>query len=160
MEIEIEANARIVALAVLAALLLFGLMGRAVTPAAHGEAQLLTPARWRAGKLERRAKAEVRRLRRDVDDIRSIMERGRPSPVDAMLLAQRVYARERRGTSATAPAMQAVIDAAQAAAEYASGSVERDEAVAAVNRAMDAVDALTPKPVRKDGKVFFPVIGG
>ncbi len=75
MEIEIEANARIVALAVLAALLLFGLAGRAVTPVEHGEAQLLTPARWRAGKLERRAEAEVLRLRRDVEDIRSLMER-------------------------------------------------------------------------------------
>ena len=157
MEVDVRTLA---ASSVIALMLLFGLAGRAVTPVEHGEAQLLTPARWRAGKLERRAEAEVRRLRRDVEDIRSLMERGRPSPVDAMLLAQRVYAHERRGTSATAPARQAAIDAAQTVAEYASGAAERDEAVAAVNRAIDAVDALTPKPAEKDGKVFIPVVGG
>ncbi len=147
-------------LAVLAALLLFGTAGRAVTPVEHGEAQVMTPMRWRARKLERRADAETRRLRQDVDDVRSLVERGKPDPVDAMLLAQRVYAHERRGTSATAPARQAAIEAAQAAAEYAAGALDRGDAVAAVNRSVDAVEALTPKRAEKDGKVFLPIVGG
>lgn len=155
-----EVDVRTLAAALAAALLLFGAAGRAVTPVERGEAQVLTPMRWRSRKLERRADAETRRLRRDVDDIRSLMERGKPDPVDAMLLAQRVYAHERRGTSATAPARQAAIEAAQAAAEYATGARDRGDAVAAVNRAIEAVDALTPKPVEKDGKVFFPIVGG
>ena len=61
-----------------------------------------------------------------------------------MLLAQRIYAGHRQGTTATAPARQALIAAAEATARYASGGVPRQTAVDAINAALERIRVLTP----------------
>ena len=125
---------------VLAVLLFFGLVGAAATP--RGRLVYLTPSRWAAVKLQRRVHGEATRLREDVGALRSAVERGRPSPVDAMMLAERVYAAERTGTSATAPARNAAIRAAEAVVAYAEGTGSRKEAVDAVNLAVELMNRL------------------
>jgi len=128
------------AAALLAALLFFGAVGAAVTP--KGRLTLLTPSRWAAVKLQRRVNGEVKRLGKDVASLRKAVEKGRPNPVDSMMLAERIYAGERTGTSATAPARNAAIRAAQAVVEYSVGTQPRADAVKAVNTAANLLNRL------------------
>ena len=59
-----------------------------------------------------------------------------------MLLAQGIYARQRTGTSATAPARQALIAAAEVSARYASGSLDKEEAFGATVEALGKLERL------------------
>ncbi len=143
MEIELCRRATWVwpALAV-TVLVAFALVGRMATPVEAGRPQVLTPDRWLAWRLERQARREAQALAVDAWDLRALVEAGRPNPVEAMLLARRIYARHRTGTAATGPAREALITAAEAVARYATGTLGRDEAIAAVNRALDRIAAL------------------
>lgn len=143
MPMDVEIDARYLAIGgIVALLLLFGVLGRLVTPVEAGEARVLTPARWHAIRLARQAARETEALYQDARDLRGMLARGRPSPVDAMLLAERIYARHREGTSATGPAREALIAAAEAAARFATGAASREEAVAAANRAFALLEGL------------------
>lgn len=146
MEIELGAwPARRTVLGCLAALILVGLalLGRGVTPVEADRPAILTPARWAAASLSRQAHAETGRLQRDAGELRAFLAGpASPDPVQAMLLAQRLYAGHRQGTSATAGARQALIDAAATAARYASGAASRDQAVAALNEALARIQVL------------------
>lgn len=129
----------------LAVLVLVGLafLGRGVTPVEGDRPVILTPARWAAAHLSRQAHAETVRLQRDAGELRAFLAGpASPDPVQAMLLAQRLYAGHRQGTSATAGARQALIDAAATAARYASGAASRDQAVAALNEALARIQVL------------------
>lgn len=103
-------------------------LGHFVTPVVAQAPQLLTPERWQAAELARKAAAEVVRIDADM----ALLEEDKSEPVSAMLLAQRIYARHREGTSATAPVRLALIAAAEAAARYASGAADRDSALSAL----------------------------
>ena len=160
MEIEIRNTRRVALLVVVPALVvLLGLLGRWMTPHVHGEAQVLTPARWHALRLARRAEGETAALLRDAQDLRALLERGRPSPVDAMLLAERVYAHHRAGTAATAAAREALVAAAEITARYAAGTATREEAEAAANRAFSLIRGLRERERPHDARQMLPYIG-
>ena len=132
----------------LAALLGFGLLGAAVTPVdANDQPVLLTSGRWTAARLARQANAETEALVADASDLRRLLEREHPDPIDAMLLAQRIYAAHRTGSTATVAARQRLIAAAEVAARYAVGAASRQEAIAAYQAAMASIEALSPAPI-------------
>lgn len=124
-----------------------GLLGRAVTPVragAPGGRVVLTPARWKAAELARQARAETDELQNDAAALRALIEvEERPDPVEAMLLAERIYANHRSGTGATGRARNALIAAAETAAQYASGATPRQEAITALNTATERIKVLT-----------------
>lgn len=119
-------------------------VGRAATPVAADNLAILTPDRWQAATMARKAGTEIVRLAADVQALHGLAARETPDAIQAMLLAQRIYAGHRQGTTATAPARQALIAAAEATARYASGGVPRQIAVDAINAALERVRALTP----------------
>jgi len=151
MEIEFEGGSALAFLAIIIiiALLLFGLVGRLVTPVHAQEAQLLTPDRWTAYKLQRQARKETEHIVKDARELRKILAADEPDPVNAMLLAQRIYADHQDGSSATAAARGALIAAAEATVRATVGEIPRAEAVAAFNQALARIDALgtTAAPV-------------
>jgi len=125
----------------------FGLLGAAVTPVDDDQPVLLTAGRWTAARLARQANAETEALVADASDLRTLLERKRPDPIDAMLLAQRIYATHRTGSTATVAARQRLIAAAEVAARYAVGAASRQDAIAAYQDAMASIEALSPDPI-------------
>ena len=120
------------------------LIGRAASPVAADDPAILTPDRWQAAALARKAGTEIVRLADDARTLHDLATSQTPDAIQAMLLAQRIYAEHRLGTTATAPARQALIAAAEATARYASGGVPRQTAVDAVNAALERIRVLTP----------------
>ena len=134
--------------ALLVVALSFGLLGAAVTPVdGNGQPVLLTAGRWTAARLARQANAETEALVADASDLRTLLKREHPDPINAMLLAQRIYAAHRTGSTATVAARQRLIAAAEVAARYAVGAASRQDAIAAYQAAMDSIQALSPDPV-------------
>ena len=132
----------------LAVALGFGLLGAAVTPAdADGQPMLLTAGRWTAARLARQANTEAEALVEDAAALRNLLEREYPDPIDAMLLAQRIYAEHRTGSTATVAARQRLIAAAEITARYAVGAASRQNAIDAYQTAMDSIQALSPAPI-------------
>jgi len=144
MEIEFEGGSALAFLVIILiiALLMFGLVGKLVTPVHAQEVQLLTPGRWTAYKLQRQARKETEHIVKDARELRKILAADEPDPVNAMLLAQRIYADYQEGSSATAAARGALIAAAEATVRATVGEIPRDEAVAAFNQAVQRIDAL------------------
>jgi len=64
-----------------------------------------------------------------------------------MLLAQRIYATHRTGSTATVAARQHLIAAAEITARYAVGAASRQDAIAAYQDAMASIEALSPDPI-------------
>jgi len=101
MEIEIGLmdgdQEKVLASVILTIVTLVGLalLRRAVIPVEAREPAILTPERWQAAAQARRARAETAQLQRDAMALRALLERPDPDPVQAMLLAQRVYAHHR-----------------------------------------------------------------
>ena len=125
----------------------FGLLGAAVTPVdAQDEPVLLTSQRWTAARLARQASAETAALVQDAAKLRRLLEREHPDPIAAMLLAQRIYAGHRTGSTATVAARQAIIVAAEVAARYAVGAATHQEAIDAYHAAIASIEALSPEP--------------
>lgn len=120
------------------------LIGWAATPVVADSPAILTPDRWQAAALARKAGVEIVRLAADAQTLHDLAAREPPDAIQAMLLAQQIYAGHRQGTTATAPARQALIAAAEATARYASGGVPRQTAVDAVNAALERIRVLTP----------------
>ena len=127
-------------LLVLLALLL---IGRAVSPIAADGPAVLTLDRWQAAVLSRKAGTEIGRLAADARTLHGLAISQTPDAIQAMVLAQHIYAGHRQGTTATAPARQALIAAAAATARYASGGVPRQTAVDAINAALERVRVLS-----------------
>jgi hypothetical protein len=145
MDISLE-DARPVAIGALVVGLLIGLalLGHGVSPVEAGRPQVLTPERWLAAALTRRANAEIARLASDAQTLRDTLAKEPPDAIRAMTLAQRIYAVHRTGTAATAPARQTLIAAAEAVARYAAGGLERNAAITALNAALERLKAITP----------------
>ena len=165
MDISLE-NPRPLVTGVLLAGLLIGLalLGQDASPVEAGRPQVLTPERWLAAGLTRRADAEIARLAEDAQTLRDALVADRkqssldssggqpgqtgvevrPDAIRAMTLAQRIYAAHRAGTAATAPARQALIAAAEAVARYAAGGLERNTAVLTLNAALERIRAIAP----------------
>ncbi len=120
------------------------LIGRTATPVIADRPAILTPDRWQAAALARKAGVEIVRLAADAQTLHDLASREPPDAIQAMLLAQQIYAGHRQGTTATAPARQALIAAAEATARYASGGVPRQTAVDAVNAAVERIRVLNP----------------
>lgn len=137
--------------------LLLAVVGHAVTPVAEGSPPVLTPERWQATVLARRANAEIVRLEADSRALVALMVSEPPDAVQAMLLAQQIYAGQRSGTAATAAPRAALVDAAAAVARYASGGLTRQTAIEAVNAALERIRALRGKNeiVKQDRHVAF-----
>ena len=118
------------------------LIGRAASPSAADGQVVLTPERWQAAALARKAGIEIARLTVDGRALHDLAAGPTPAAIQAMILAQRIYAAHRQGTSATAPARQALIAAAEATARYASGGIPRQTAVDTVNAALERIRVL------------------
>lgn len=149
MEIEIGFNNRQSRMVVIASVLLaigigLALLGRVVTPVEAEHLVLLTPERWQAAALARQAAAETVRLQTDATALYDLLNKANSDPVTAMLLTQRIYAQHKTGTSATATARNALIDAAAMVARYTAGSATDEEAISALNGAFARIDALLP----------------
>jgi hypothetical protein len=143
-------------------ILVLGLVGHSVTPVLSDKPQVLTPERWEAAALARRASAEITRLQADGEALRAAAAKEPPDAVEAMLLAQRIYAGQREGTAATAGARTAIVDGAAAVARYAGGGLARQAAIDAVNAALVRITALIGQPAservpfeKQDGHVVF-----
>ena len=108
-----------------------------MTPLEGATPVLLTPERWQGAALARQASAETTSVEADLMVLQRTLEGGKPDPVPAMLLAQRIYARHHAGASATAPARTLLIEAAAAAARYAAGSTDRTTAIEALTAAQE-----------------------
>ena len=152
MEIELNAgrNAVWIGIAALLAVVLLtavGVLGYAVTPREGGEVLVLTPSRWKANALAREVAAEVNELVRDAGELGALLEGGREKPVEATMLAQRIYARHRNGTATTAAAREALIEAARLTALWASGAASHDEAAQAYNEALRRIEVLAERYV-------------
>jgi hypothetical protein len=146
MELELEGGSAIGFLVVIAiiGLLLFGLVGRFVTPVdAAGEPQWLTPAQWPGYKPQTETHGETERLVEDARRIQRILESETPDPVQAMLVAQEIYANYQTGSSATAAARIALIAAAEATVKATVGEIPRDEAITSYQRAKERIHALS-----------------
>ena len=153
-DIELEGASAIAVILVILimALLLFGLVGKFVTPVnAVGNPVVLSPVRWTSYKLQKQARKETRSMVRDAQRIQRILESDTPDPVEAMLTAQDIYADYQTGSSATAAARNALTIAAETTVKATIGEIDRDEAVAAYHDAMNRIHALstTTEPIPK-----------
>ena len=94
--------------------------------ASHGqpEVSLLTRAQWQALRVHRQTRQDVARLTRDLAELQRVARAPYPDPVPTLLLAQRIYARQRRGAVASTPARQALMQAGEIAVQRAYGAVE------------------------------------
>lgn len=143
MYLDLSANRSILLAALaLAALFTLGWLGYWATPLEDGQPILLSPERWQAQRLARVARQESEAVYRDAEKLVRLLDSPAPDPVTAMLLAQGIYARQRTGTSATAPARQALIAAAEVSARYASGSLDKESALAATVEALGKLERL------------------
>jgi len=151
--------------ALLAILIALAVFGAVVTSAQAGEPTLISPDRWTAARLARQAQAEAQALMHDASQLRNILEADKPEPVAAMLLAQRLYAAHRQGTSATGGARQALIYAAETSARAAVGELSRQNAITALNDALDRIEPLlqqpreaSPEPVQESHLLYVPLV--
>lgn len=149
----------------LAFLITVAIFGARVTPLQAGEPALLSPDRWTAARLARQAQAEAQALIHDASQLRRLLEANQPDPVAAMLLAQRLYANHRQGTSATGGARQALIVAGGINARYTVGELSRQAAISALNDAFDRIEPLVQKPaeaiadtVTAGYELYFPLV--
>ena len=137
MQIELQLPKEVSLKAITVTTLIFvifglGTLGYGVTPVEADQLVLLTPERWQAAGLARQAMAEVVVIQRDLGSLNQLLAGENPDPVAAMVLAQRIYANHKTGTSATATVRTTLIDAAERTARYATGTEERNDAVDAL----------------------------
>lgn len=159
MELELEGGNAIAALLItlFVALLFLGLVGKFVTPVdASGSPVTLSPARWTSYKLQKQARKETQRMVRDARRIQSILESDTPDPVQAMLTAQDIYANYQTGSSATAAARNALIVAGEATVKATIGEIDRNQAIAAYQTAMDRIKALSTATEPAPSKIPTP----
>ena len=143
MEIDLGALRTQYKLGLVAALILaLFLLGTVVTPVEDNRPQLLSPQRWTLVHLARQATAETARLVTDVQALHATLTTDAPDPIQTLTLAQRIYMTQRTGTPATAPARQALIEAAAAAARYSAGGLTRAAARETVNDALERIRIL------------------
>ena len=149
MEISIDLRKLTLGAGIVGLILVLGLIGRSVSPVVADKPQVLTPERWEAAALARKAGAEIVRLEADGRALAILAAAEPPDAVQAMLLAQRIYAGQRSGTAATATARAALVDAAAAVARYAGGGLARQAAIEAVNAALERIRALRGQAVSR-----------
>ena len=150
LEIELEGGNALAffLIAILILLPVFGLVGRFVIPIPADQPQLLTPARWTTYKLQKVANRETKTLVQDAGRLHDLLVADTPDPVEAMLVAQDIYATHETGSSAPASARGALIAAAEATVQAASGEISRDEAIVAYNTALERLEALTDEDIK------------
>lgn len=124
--------------------LALGLLGRWVTPAGTPQPEVLTPERYQIALTAKQARAEVARLNADAAVLAGTLAHQPTDAIQALTLAQRIYAAHRTGTAVTAGARQALTAAAEAVARHAAGGLDRQSAVNALNTALDRLQALQP----------------
>jgi hypothetical protein len=140
-ELDFRKNEETLWLAALIALFIaaiFGLaqIGRNVTPVdAAGNSALLGWPDWQLLKAERVYADEMASLRVDVAELAAMLER-EPNPVAAQLLADRITRRTASGDPSLATARIAVSNAALSVRNWASGTLDRDRAILAVQEAL------------------------
>jgi hypothetical protein len=158
MEISLNLRQLVLGAAAICLIVLLAVVGHAVTPVAEGSPSwaprlVLTPERWEAAALARKAGAEIVRLEADGRALRAAVAAQPPDAVQAMLLAQRIYAGQRSGTAATATARAALVDAAADVARYAGGGLARQAAIEAVNAALERIQALRGRAMSRISSV-------
>jgi len=112
------------------------LLGRAYTP---DPARVIRWADWQAAKVERQYRRELAGLRQDLSDLAEML-RDNPDPVRAEMAASRVAQRHADGLGLLARQREAVVAAAEVVRDWAAGYAGYDEAVAAVNAAVEVLD--------------------
>lgn len=148
---EISLRALMIAIVIFIILALGGL-GYAVTPVDVDGLVMLTPERWQAAALARQAMAEAEIVQQDLASLNRLLSAENPDPVTAMLLAQRIYANNKTGTSATAAVRTTLIEASEVAARYATGAAERNAAVSAQDKVVVHLGKLLPAEGNEEGK--------
>lgn len=140
MEITLERRTLWFFALILAALLLLGLasLGKAYTPTdTNGAPRLLSWGDWRRIQMEREFAAERAILRQDAANLATLLNQ-RPDPVSAQLCAQRIARHVASGkVDALAAARTAIQKAADDTLAWASGTLERDEALISLQAAME-----------------------
>lgn len=122
---------------------LLALLGFAASPG-QPEVSLLTRAQWQALRVHRQTRQDAARLTRDLAQLQRVARAPYPDPVPTLLLAQRIYARQRRGAVASTPARQALMQAGETAVQLAYGAVE-PRALAEALQAAEAQLRLLPE---------------
>jgi hypothetical protein len=168
MDFELEGGNAVAAglIAIFIALFLLGVTGKYVTPISGDDAQWLTPGRWTAYKLQKQARSETEALVRDTARLQAMLENAHPDPVEAMLLAQDIYATHQSGSSATAAARGALMAAAEATVRAAVGETPRDEAIASFSAVIAHIAPLSatvalknaPDPPSTPSVQYLPAI--
>jgi hypothetical protein len=127
MEIEVEVNEGlwyVLLPAVFLSLVGLMLLGRAVTP---DNGQILTPSEWRLSKADRAYWKELDGLRRDAEELTSLLN-NYPDAVRAGLTADRIQQASMDGQTALAVQRSALVEAAEAVRLWAMGGGTREEA--------------------------------
>jgi hypothetical protein len=140
MELELDFSKKWNLVAWLPALLLilFGLgaLGYFTTPAGD---KVLTWAEWQVLQARRAYQSELKVLRQDAEILAGLLQ-GSPDVVRAQLAADQVARDTAAGQEALADERQALYEAALLVRDWAAGAVDRPEAEAALNTAIQALD--------------------
>ncbi len=137
MEITVSRSTLYPTLFLLSLLVLLGLasLGKSFTPRVEtGEARILSWRDWQLAQAERRFQSEREILRADVKALAAILNKS-PDPVAAQLLFQRIGKGNSVGEAALQPARAALLQAAQDAASWSAGALDRDRAIASLQEA-------------------------
>jgi hypothetical protein len=126
----------LVALIVLLGLAGIGQQATPVTPA--GSPRVVTWDDWQVLQLKRAHNKEIALLRGRIEEISMLLELP-PDPIAAQVLYRRVYSDAQHGLVSTAEARGATLTAADGVMRWATGQIDRDEAILAVEHAIGAL---------------------
>ncbi|MEM2265379.1 MAG: hypothetical protein QW687_00910 [Candidatus Hadarchaeales archaeon] len=131
MEIEIERRWAIIEFTILLVivLLVFGAIGKAITPVEGGQAKLLTISRWQELKLRRAIASEKEKICKLALELET--ELGKADPIKAQLIKEKVagtYLPHMR------EAEEMLLEAAEKHVEFALGGTDKDDEAARILR--------------------------
>lgn len=126
----------LVALIVLLGLAGIGQQATPVTPA--GSPRVVTWDDWQVLQLKRAHNKEIALLRGRIEEISMLLELP-PDPIAAQVLYRRVNSDAQHGLVSTAEARGATLTAADGVVRWATGQIDRDEAILAVEHAIGAL---------------------
>lgn len=123
----------LVVLIVLLGLAGIGQQATPVTPV--GVPRVMTWDDWQVLQLKRAHNKEIVVLRGNIEEISMLLEFP-PDPIAAQVLYRRVYSDVQNGLVSTAEARGATLMAADGAVRWATGQIDRDEAILTVEHAL------------------------
>ncbi len=140
MELELDFSKKWKLIAWLPALLLIlfglGMLGYYTTPASD---KVLTWSEWQVLQARRSYQSELKMLRQDAEILAELLQ-GTPDIVRAQLTTDRIAQDTSTGQEALVDERQVLYDAALAVRDWAAGTIDRSEAEAALNTAIQTLD--------------------